>query len=78
MSRQPTGDLEHDTAYCRNGRKMFTPVDEMAKTSTDPYMLAVYRQEGDGKEYKLVRNIFVPLFFGGKRWGDFELAYSVD
>ncbi len=77
-SREPTGDLKHDTKYCRNGRILLGPIDRKAKLSTDPYMMAVYRQEGDGKRYVVLRNIFVPLFIGGRRWGDFELAYTSD
>ncbi|WP_375291988.1 methyl-accepting chemotaxis protein [Qipengyuania sp.] len=75
-SKAPTGDLAHDTQFCRNGRILFDPLDQKAKKSTAPYMMAVYRQEGDGKVYKVVRNIYVPLFINGRRWGDFELAYT--
>lgn len=74
-SRQPTGDLQHDTKYCRNGRILLDAIDLKAKRSTDPYMMAVYRQEGDGKTYEIVRNVYVPLVIAGRRWGDFELAY---
>lgn len=74
-SRLPTGDLQHDTMYCRNGRIMFYPIDQKAKRSNAPYMMAVYRQEGDGKTYEIVRNVYVPLVINGRRWGDFELAY---
>lgn len=41
-------------------------------------MMAVYRQEGDGQTYQVVRNVYVPLVINGRRWGDFELAYSFD
>ena len=77
-SRRPTGDLAHDTTYCRNGRIMLTPIDKVAKASNEPYTMAVYRQEGDGQTYRVVRNVYVPLVIGGRRWGDFELAYSFD
>lgn len=76
MSRTPTGDLTHDTKYCRNGRIMMYPIDHKAKSSNAPYMMAVYRQEGDGKQYQVVRNVYVPLVINGRRWGDFEVAYS--
>ena len=76
-SRDPTGDIDHDTQYCRNGRIILYAIDRRAKASTAPYMLAVYRQEGDGKNYNLVRNIYVPLIFDGVRWGDLELAYNL-
>lgn len=76
MSRAPTGDLAYDTKYCRNGRILFEGIDIKAKASTAPYMMAVYRQEGDGKQYRVVRNVYVPIYIQGRRWGDFEIAYS--
>lgn len=39
-------------------------------------MMAVYRQENDGKSYRVVRNVYVPMFINGRRWGDFEVAYT--
>jgi methyl-accepting chemotaxis protein len=76
LSREPTGDKAHDTKFCRNGRIILDPIDRKAKESGAPYMMAVYRQEGDGRSYKVVRNVYVPLTIGGRRWGDVELAYS--
>ena len=77
FSRAPTGDLAHDTRYCRNGRILFDGVDIVAKASEQDYMMAVYRHEGDGKTYKIVRNVYVPLRINGQRWGDFEIAYVI-
>jgi len=74
-SLTPTGDLAHDTKNCRNGRKIFDTIDRKAKESGAPYMMAVYRQEGDGQTYQVVRNVYVPVFIGDRRWGDLELAY---
>jgi methyl-accepting chemotaxis protein len=76
LSREPTGDKAHDTKYCRNGRMILDAIDRRAKESQAPYMMAVYRQEGDGRSYKVVRNVYVPLTVAGRRWGDVELAYS--
>lgn len=76
-SQEPTGDLVHDTKFCRNGRIILNPIDQKAKDSTAPYMMAVYRQEGDGHTYDVVRNVYVPIFINGKRWGDFEVAYKI-
>jgi len=77
-SQEPTGNLAYDTAFCRNGRIIFDGVDKKAKVSTAPYTMAVYRQEGDGEKYIVVRNVYVPLYINGERWGDYELAYSFD
>ena len=76
FSQAPTGDLAHDTRYCRNGRMILDPIDQKAKDSNAPFMMAVYRQEGDGHSYKVVRNVYLPLVLDGRRWGDLELAYS--
>jgi len=77
-SRQPTGDIAHDTQFCRNGRILLDLIDRKAKQSTAPFMMAVYRQEGDGTKYDVVRNVYVPLIINGRRWGDSELAYTFD
>jgi len=76
FSRDPTGDRAHDTKHCRNGRIILDAIDRKAKESRAPYMMAVYRQEGDGRSYKVVRNVYAPLEIAGRRWGDLELAYS--
>lgn len=76
-SQQPTGDLAHDTRYCRNGRILSGGSDDIAKASDQDFMMAVYRQEGDGKTHRTVRNVYVPLRINGRRWGDFEVAYVI-
>jgi methyl-accepting chemotaxis protein len=77
FSQAPTGDLAHDTKYCRNGRILLGGIDDIAKASDQDYMMAVYRHEGDGKNYQTVRNVYVPLRINGQRWGDFEIAYVI-
>ncbi len=74
-SRQPTGDLAHDTKYCRNGRILLTEIDRTAKASEQDFMVAVYRHEGDGTNFRTVRNVYVPIRINGRRWGDAEVAY---
>lgn len=76
-SQAPTGEVAHDTQFCRNGRIILERVDVEAKRSRADYFMAVYRQEGDGRDYVVVRNVYVPLHFSGRRWGDFEVAYCL-
>ncbi len=75
-SRKPTGDLVHDTTYCRNGRIIFDVDDKHAKASTAPFFMCVYRQEGDGTNFLTVRNVYMPAVIKGRRWGDLEVAYN--
>lgn len=77
FSQTPTGDLAHDTQYCRNGRLIFSGCDKDAKVSEEPFFMAVYRHEMDGSRYEVIRNVYVPLIFDGRRWGDLEIAYRV-
>lgn len=76
-SRPPTGDVAHDTRFCRNGRRFFDAMDAKAKASEEPFFMAVYRREGDGSYYDVVRNVYVPLHFRGQRWGDLEISYML-
>ena len=78
MSRRslaPTGDLAHDTANCRNGRILGKEAEMRRKAGDGDFQLQVYRQEGDGATYKVIRTVFAAMVIGGRRWGDFELAY---
>ncbi len=77
-SLKPTGDIRHDTLYCRNGRIMFGPSEKRAKANNAPYMMAAHRQEGDGVDFYIVRTIYMPLYVDDTRWGDLELAYILD
>jgi methyl-accepting chemotaxis protein len=74
FSRQPTQDFEHDNRYCRNGRIFFEDIDDLAKNGGQDYTMAVYRHSGSNSN-SVVRNVYVPIYVNGRRWGDFEIAY---
>ena len=76
-SRKPTGKYEHDLQYCRNGRINFNAIDKRIKASDAPFSMAVYRYEGDGKDYRVVRLASVPIVINGRRWGDYEISYAL-
>ena len=54
--------------------------DETARAvaSDADFMLTTYRQNLGENGYRTVKNVFVPLSFNGKRWGNFEIAYSLN
>jgi methyl-accepting chemotaxis protein len=76
-SRAPTGDPAHDSAWCRNRRIFADDTDKIAKASTKPFHIAVFRRDRDDGGYDVVRNVYVPLIVRRRRWGDFEIAYRV-
>ncbi|MEL6487437.1 MAG: chemotaxis protein, partial [Pseudomonadota bacterium] len=78
FSQRPTGDLAHDTRFCRNGRILMDDADRAALRSEAPYRLSVFRQPIEGEGYQIVRSVYVPLRFKGERWGDMKFVYSFD
>ena len=68
------GDREWNDRNCRNRRILADPATMRAVQSDAPFMMAVYRLER-GSEQLLVKNVFVPLWIKGRRWGNFEIAY---
>ncbi len=74
-SLKPTGDYAHDLQYCRNGRIIYNSIDRRIKNNDAPFSMAVYRYEGDGHQYRVVRLASVPIVVNGRRWGDYEISY---
>ncbi len=76
-SRKPTGNYAHDLQFCRNGRMIFNAIDKRIKSGDAAFSMAVYRYEGDGNEYRVVRLASVPIVVNGRRWGDYEISYAL-
>jgi methyl-accepting chemotaxis protein len=70
----PGPDPVWNDANCRNRRIFMDEQTRAAIESDKPAMLMTYRMELGDKSYP-VKNVFVPLFINGRRWGNFELAY---
>lgn len=76
-SRPQGPDPVWNDANCRNKRILIDDVTRAALASNRPATLATYRMEL-GDDFIPVKNVFVPLSFKGRRWGNFELAYRDD
>jgi methyl-accepting chemotaxis protein len=61
-------------ANCRNKRIFMDETTAKAIKSERPAMLSTYRM-ALGDRHVPVKNIFVPLWVKGRRWGNFELPY---
>jgi len=73
QGKDPVWNDEH----CRNKRILIDDTTRMALASDRPATLATYRMEL-GDKFIPVKNVFVPLWIKGRRWGNFELAYRDD
>jgi len=68
-------DPAWNAKFCRNRRNFIDDATQRAIDSEKEAMLVTYRMDlGEGR-YLAVKNVFVPLWVNGRRWGNFELAY---
>ena len=72
---QRPDDPEWNAEYCRNRRNFIDDITRRAIESDKEAMLATYGMELGQGRYLAVKNVFVPLYVHGRRWGNFELAY---
>jgi methyl-accepting chemotaxis protein len=63
---------------CRNRCNYMDDATARAVKSDADFMLTTYRQNLGENGYKTIKNVFVPLYFAGKRWGNLEVAYSLE
>ncbi len=76
-SCEPNGDPAHDDKYCRNRRIILDDMTKRGIAQKDrPFSVSVYRfvRTADDKS-TAGKQVFVPLYFGGEYWGNFELLY---
>jgi methyl-accepting chemotaxis protein len=69
-----SSDPKWNAEFCRNRRIFMDDATRRAGESEKEAMLVTYRMEL-GDRYLPVKNVFVPLFIAGRRWGNFEVAY---
>ncbi len=76
-SRPPAGNAKHDSEFCRNRRLLMDSITGKAvQMRNQEYIAAAYRfMASEEAEFQVVKNIFVPLYFNGRYWGNFEVAY---
>lgn len=77
LRSQPRGpDPEWNNTWSRHRRHMgLDDATGRAVKSNSPALLACYRMMLGHNEFLPLKTVFVPLFFNGRRWGNYELAY---
>ena len=74
---QPQGnDPVWNDAHSRNRRILIDDQTRYAHASEEPTLMTYLMVRGD--ERFPVKNVFIPLFIKGKRWGNYEIAYRDD
>ena len=75
-SRPQGSDPVWNDAHSRNRRILIDDQTRFALQSNDPTLMTYLMQRGE--ESIAVKNVYVPLFIKGRRWGNLELAYRDD
>jgi len=72
---QRPGETAWNGENSRNRRIFLDDAMKRALDYSGDFMLVIYRQDlGEGR-YRAVKSVFVPLSFGGRRWGNFGLVF---
>ncbi len=74
-SQPQSPDPVWNAKFCRNRRNFIDDATQRAIDSDKEAMLVTYRMDLGHGRYLPVKNVFVPLYVNGRRWGNFELAY---
>jgi methyl-accepting chemotaxis protein len=73
---QPQGpDPEWNSKFCRNRRNFIEDATRRAIKSDKDWLLVTYRIPLTEKSYFAVKNVFVPIYIRGRRWGNMELCF---
>ncbi len=76
LRSQPQGsDIAWNNTWCRNRRIMMDDCTRRAIANQSPFMLNCYRMTLGEGDFLPLKSVFVPLFFNGRRWGNYEYAY---
>ena len=67
-------DAEWNDLHCRNRRILMDAATARAVRSDAAFTMSVYQIDRRA-QHIMVKSVYVPLFFGGRRWGNFEIAY---
>lgn len=74
---QRAGDVDWNTANCRNRRIFNDRVGLSAGRNTEPFLLQTYRRDMGGGQFVLMKDISAPITVNGRHWGGLRLAIRV-
>lgn len=77
MSQPQTGNIAHDTLFCRAGRIFGDYYNIRAGKSNADYIMSVYRRDSADGRYDICRSVHAPIHLNGRRWGSVQITYIV-
>jgi methyl-accepting chemotaxis protein len=74
-SQPPSADPSWNKIHCRNRCNFVDDATRRAIASEKEFTLATYRVELAEGRYAPVKNVFIPIWINGRRYGNYEFAY---
>lgn len=74
---QRPGDVEWNTANCRNRRIFDDRTGLAAGRNTQPFLVQTYRRDMGSGNFVMMKDISAPIFVQGRHWGGVRLAIKV-
>jgi methyl-accepting chemotaxis protein len=74
---QRPGDADWNMENARNRQIFMDSQTRRALDGEGDFFLFTYRQDLGQGRYRALRSVFVPLVFGGRRWGLYEVGYLI-
>lgn len=71
VSREPTGDVDHDLKYCRSKRIFDDPTGSRCGAHEKPLLLQTYKRDTG----EIMHDLSVPIYINGEHWGGFRVGY---
>ncbi|MEM1289092.1 MAG: methyl-accepting chemotaxis protein [Pseudomonadota bacterium] len=77
FSKPQGSDVVWNNANCRNRRIFDDRVGLRAGKNQKPFLFQSYRRDMGGGNFAIMKDLSVPLHFGGRHWGGLRLAFKV-
>ena len=75
---QKPGEVDWNTANCRNRRLFDDYAGLSAGRNTRPFLLQAYDRSMGGGKVVLIQEVDVPIVIGDRHWGAIRLAFSIE
>ncbi len=76
FSKPQTNDVVWNTAHSRNRRMFNDRVGLKAGRSQAPFLLQVYRRDMGGGDFRVMKDLSVPIRVKGLHWGALRMGYT--
>lgn len=75
--KQRLGEVEWNSAHCRNLRFYEDKASVAAAQNKKPFLIQAYRRDSGNENFVIMKDVSAPIFVEGELWGGMRLGYTV-